>query len=131
MQFPHVTAAAPWARRLTLFATLLVGVSLLAGLAGAQQQTFTPRDESPEEYPAGPGRDETFYSCTACHGFKLVAQQGMTRQRWDDTLVVMTQRHGMPALEGSDRELVLNYLETHYPPTAAAPGGWQNPFLNR
>ena len=43
------------------------------------QTTFTPRDESPEEFPAGTGRDETFYACTACHGFRLVAQQGMTR----------------------------------------------------
>ncbi|MDP2411319.1 MAG: hypothetical protein Q8M26_13665 [Pseudolabrys sp.] len=126
-----MSAAAPSARRLTLLATLLVGVPLFAGFAVAQQQTFNPRDESPEELPAGPGRDETFYSCTACHGFKLVAQQGMSRRQWEDTLVVMTQRHGMPALEGDDRELVLKYLETHYPPTAAAPGGWQNPFLNR
>ena len=102
-----------------------------AGLAAAQQPSFTPRDESPEELPAGPGRDETFYSCTACHGFKLVAQQGMSRRQWEDTLVFMTQRHGMTALEGEDRELVLNYLEKNYPPTAAAPGGWQNPFLNR
>ena len=43
------------------------------------QTGFTPRDESPEEFAAGAGRDETFYACTACHGFKLVAQQRMTR----------------------------------------------------
>ena len=27
----------------------------------------------------------------ACHGFKIVAQQGQTRQQWDDTLNWMTQ----------------------------------------
>src|SRR5918999_3545332 len=47
------------------------------------QTNFAPREESPEEFPAGPGRDETFYACTACHGFRLVAQQGMTRAQWE------------------------------------------------
>ena len=46
--------------------------------AVAQAPQFTPRDENPEDFPAGPGRDDTFYACTGCHGFKLVAQQGMT-----------------------------------------------------
>ena len=54
-------------------------------MAPAMAQTsFTPRDESPEEFVAGAGRDETFYACTACHGFKLVAQQGLTRAQWDE-----------------------------------------------
>jgi len=112
-------------RSLFLVAALLI---LAVGLAQAQK--FIPRDESPEEFPAGPGRDETFYSCTACHGFKLVAAQGMNRRQWEETLAVMTAKHGMPNLEGRDRELVLNYLETTYPPHAPT-GGWQNPFLKR
>ena len=49
------------------------------------QTNFTPREESPEEFVAAPGRDETFYACTACHGFKLVAQQGLSRARWEDS----------------------------------------------
>lgn len=64
--------------------TLLFAVAFLAAatlVAFAQAQSFTPRDESPEEFPAGAGRDETFYACTACHGFKLVTQQGMNRNR--------------------------------------------------
>jgi len=110
---------------------LLLVVALLTWAAGlAQAQKFTPRDESPEEFPPGPGREETFYSCTACHGFKLVAAQGMNRRQWEETLTVMTAKHGMPNLEGNDRELVLNYLATAYPPRRPA-GGWQNPFLNR
>ena len=108
----------------------LVAALLTLAIGLAQAQKFTPRDESPEEFPAGPGRDETFYSCTACHGFKLVAAQGMNRRQWEETLAVMTAKHGMPNLEGRDRELVLNYLETTYPPRAPT-GGWQNPFLKR
>jgi hypothetical protein len=42
------------------------------------QSTFTPSDESPEDFRPGAGREEASYVCTACHGFKLVAQQGMT-----------------------------------------------------
>ena len=85
----------------------------------------------PGRRTAGPGRDETFYTCTACHNFKLVAQQGMSRRQWDDTIDWMTEKQNMPKLEGKERETVLNYLEAAYPPTAPAGGGWQNPFLNR
>ena len=85
--------------------------------------------ESPQDFPAGPGRDETFYACTACHGFKLVAQQGMTRAQWEDSINLMIRRHNMPPLDDKDRETVLNYLETAYPPRApAGRGGWVNPF---
>src|SRR4029079_13744516 len=58
---------------------LAASLYLAATAAGAfaQAQNFTPRDESPEEFPAGAGREETFYACTACHGFKLISQQGM------------------------------------------------------
>ena len=68
------------------------------------QTTFTPRDESPEEFAAGAGRDETFYACTACHGFKLVAQQGMTRAQWEDSINLMIRRHNMPPLDDKDRD---------------------------
>lgn len=121
-----ITPAARVVRRVLLGLTLVA-----AGAAWAQQPAFTPRDETPEEFAAGAGRDETFYSCTACHNFKLVAQQGMNRRQWDDTIMLMTQRHGMPPLDDKDREVVLNYLEAAYPPRAPAGGGWQNPFLNR
>ena len=108
----------------------LVAMAGLAWIAPAiAQSTFTPRDESPEDFPAGGGRDETFYACTACHGFKLVAQQGMTRAQWDDSINLMIRRHNMPALDDKDRATVLGYLEAAYPPLQpAGRGGWQNPF---
>jgi hypothetical protein len=118
-----IFAAARVARRLVICAL----ASALALPAAAQN--FTPREENPEDYPAGAGREDTFYACTACHGFKLVAAQGMNRRQWEDTLALMNQRHGMPALDAKDREVVLNYLEATFPPVAR--GGWQNPFLNR
>lgn len=101
----------------------------MAAQAAAAQPaaTFTPRDENPEDFPTGPGRDTTFYACTACHGFKLVAAQGMSRGQWEDSLDWMVKRHNMPPLDEGDRKTVLDYLEGTYPPRAA-PRGWQNPF---
>ena len=111
--------------RLMWFA--LAGAALIA--PAVAQQAFTPRDESPDEFVAGAGRTETFYACTACHGFKLVAQQGMTRAQWEDSINLMVRRHSMPPLDDKDREVVLNYLEAAYPPRApAARGGFVNPF---
>lgn len=127
--------AAPCARRSSVAIVAAAALALMlcaAPEAVAQSQTFTPRDETPEEFPAGPGRDETFYSCTACHNFKLVAQQGLNRRQWDDSLNWMTEKHGMPKLEGDERKQVLDYLEASFPPRAPAQGrGSPNPFLNR
>jgi mono/diheme cytochrome c family protein len=126
------SAAARYARRFAL----AVGAGTLAvlstGAGFAQQGQFIPRDETPEEFPAGAGRDETFYACTACHNFKLVAAQGLNRRQWEDSLNLMVSKHNMPPLDDADRKVVLDYLETTYPPRApASGGGWQNPFLKR
>jgi hypothetical protein len=54
----------------------------------------------------------------------------MSRHRWDSTLNMMTERHGMPEVEGEDRKAILDYLEKAFPESDTA-GGWQNPFLKR
>ena len=128
MRSQRQTAAAEMMRRLLLAAALL---GLLPGLTSAQQAAprFVPSDESPEDYPPGPGRDDAFYNCTACHGFKLIAQQGMNRRQWEDSINLMVAKHNMPPLDGKTRETVLNYLEATFPPRTQR--GWQNPFLNR
>src|SRR5690606_23873261 len=100
------------ARRRSVLAAILAA-GMIASAAEAQlhtQKQFVPREESPEEFPDGPGRDETFYLCTACHNFKLVAAQGLNRRQWDESFQLMIDRHGMANIEGEDRELVLDYL---------------------
>ena len=84
-------------------------------------------EETPEQYPAGEHRDDTFYFCTACHGFKIVAQQGQSRARWNDTLDLMTSVHGMVEVQGEQREQMLDYLAKAFP-ERRAPGGWRSPF---
>ncbi len=98
--------------------------------AQAPPPAFEPSEEKPEDYPPGPGRDDTFYGCTPCHGFKLVAQQAQTRRQWEETLDWMTQKHNMPPPDEKTRKAMLDYLEAAYP-ARTTPRGWQNPFLPR
>ena len=114
-------------------ALFALAIAALASSATAAAQTPAPEfragDERAEDFPDGPGREETFNACTGCHNFKLVAAQGMTRPQWDGTLTWMTQRHNMPDIQGEERELILRYLEAHYGPRTPARGGsWKNPF---
>jgi hypothetical protein len=55
-----------------------------------------------------------FYLCNACHSLRTVQQQGLPRDRWDDLLHWMTEKQGMPALEGTERDVVLDYLAKNY-----------------
>jgi hypothetical protein len=79
--------------------------------------------------PDGPGREESFYSCIACHSFQVVTRQGMSRAMWDDTITLMVERHGMPELQPDEREIIVEYLAEKFPPTAGGSRrGWTNPF---
>jgi hypothetical protein len=94
----------------------------------AQAKRERPPEEQPQQFPDGPNREETFYFCTACHGFKIVASQGMSRSRWNETLDFMVTRHNMPDVQGADRVRMLDYLESAFP-ERRQPGGWKNPFV--
>jgi mono/diheme cytochrome c family protein len=101
-------------------------LALLAAVPAAAQQ---PRlYEAPEDLPEGEGREEAFYQCSACHGFNLVARQGMSRDFWEDTWDLMVERHGMFDPGPQAREAIVSYLTETFPPRAE-PGGWKNPFM--
>ena len=63
--------------------------------------------------PAGPGQEETFYACNACHSIRLVTQQRLPRKRWDHLLDWMVEKQGMAELSAEERALILDYLATH------------------
>ncbi|MEM9640782.1 MAG: cytochrome c family protein [Pseudomonadota bacterium] len=72
-----------------------------------------------DEYEFGvlfdaPGVDTTFYYCVACHSERIVAQQGLTREEWDDMLVWMVEEQGMSEIDGPDRTEILDYLAENY-----------------
>jgi hypothetical protein len=112
-------------------AGLMLGAGLLLATSMALAQAPAPSEETPEMFPAGPNRDEAFYACVACHNFKLVAAQAMSREKWGETLDWMVTKHNMPALPADERGKVLDYLAEVFPTKAPAQqGGWKNPFLN-
>lgn len=92
-------------------------------------QVARATDETPEVLPDGRGRDETFYLCTACHGSAIIRQQGMPRERWNETFDWMIEKHRMPDPGAADRNLIVDYLASAFPPRQQR--GRANPFLNR
>jgi hypothetical protein len=117
--------------RAVVGALVIAGIVVLgllpASEGAAQTKRVRPAEEGPEQYPEHPNRDDAFYFCTACHSFKLVAAQGMSRDRWDESLTWMVTRHNMPDVQGEDRRKILDYLEKAFP-ERPNPRGWQNPF---
>ncbi len=97
--------------------------------AAAPAQIARATDETPDDLPDGKGRDETFYLCTACHGTAIIRQQGMPRERWDESFDWMIEKHRMPDPGAADRALIVDYLASSFPPRQQR--GRANPFLNR
>ncbi len=105
-------------------------VPAVMGLALARAVAAQEVGEDPSVLPEGPYRDEVFYLCTACHSSHLVRNQAMSRERWDETLTWMSERHGMPELAGEERGRVLDYLTAHFGPAVQGQSG-RSPFLAR
>jgi hypothetical protein len=79
--------------------------------------------------PAGPGQEETFHGCTACHNTAVIRRSRLTREQWDGLMDWMHDRHGMNPLEGEERRVIVDYLARHFGPAPAGARG-RNPFLN-
>ena len=66
--------------------------------------------------PPGEGREETHAICAACHSLRIVQQQGLSAERWDELLVWMTEKQGMPKLPADERQRIIAYLAKNYGP---------------
>lgn len=93
-----------WARR---YLTVAGAVFLLATPAGADS------DDDYDGLPPGKGRDEVYSYCAACHSAKLVSQQGLSRESWDETLDWMVEEQGMVEPDDEMRTLILDYLSKY------------------
>lgn len=107
-----------WASIAALSAVLLTGA--------ATAQIEPAAEDKPENYPDAPHRESTFYFCSACHGFKLVAQQGLNASRWNEIIDTMEQKHGAAETRGEERDAMVEYLSTAFPQKQKP--GWRNPF---
>lgn len=85
------------------------------GATPAAAETTLPEEE-PEfgVLKVAPGVEETFYACTACHSEMIVAQQGLTREHWDESFEWMVEEQGMSEIDEPDRTIILDYLAKHY-----------------
>ena len=91
----------------------LGGFASAEGVAPAPPGQLAQADEW-GGLPAGPGREEVYGICGACHSLMIVKQQGLSREAWDETLVWMVEEQGMPELDPESLGLVLDYLADHY-----------------
>jgi cytochrome c553 len=101
-------------------------------LAQRQAEAAAAMAEQQEEETVlaeGEGRSEVFGYCTACHNTALIRRSAFTRERWDELMDWMAEKHGMNPLEGEFRDTIVDYLARHYGPRARGPRGG-NPFLN-
>ncbi len=64
----------------------------------------------------GPGLAAVERHCTNCHSTRLIIQNRMSRERWEDNITWMQETQGLWDL-GSDHDIVIDYLATHYVPT--------------
>ncbi len=103
--------------------------ALWVGPAASQPATAEESVETPEVLPEGRGREETFYRCVACHSTAVIRRSGLSRERWDELMDWMAERHGMPPLEGEDRQIIVGYLAGAFPPREQRRRGPANPFL--
>ena len=54
-------------------------------------------------------------NCTNCHSAKLVTQNRMTEERWNETIKWMQKKQGLWEL-GDDQKIIVDDLGKNYPP---------------
>ncbi len=67
----------------------------------------------PIKLPKDKGREEVEIYCGSCHSLRLVVQQRMGKNDWDELLVWMVEEQEMDPIPSDDRTLVLDYLAKH------------------
>ena len=98
---------------------LVVAVHVAVGEDSEEAGTVTvSQSESPGlgVLAAGDGAVETYAYCIVCHSERLVAQQGLTGQGWEEVIDLMVEEHGMAPITAPVLDRVLGYLSTHYGP---------------
>jgi hypothetical protein len=87
---------------------------LCIGIFGAAIGGAAVRVAAQATLPEGPNRDLVERKCGSCHSLEMVAINGRTEEKWNNTIDEMTS-YGLQ-LSPSDRALVLVYLTMYLPP---------------
>ncbi len=90
-----------------------------ADFGRASAAPAVPQAPEPEDFGlmvSAPGASETFDACTPCHSERIVVQQGLTREQWDELMVWMVEEQEMEPIEDNALAVILDYLAEHYGP---------------
>jgi cytochrome c len=119
MPFPGIKSAIERAHLIAYLRTLSDNPVALpdVGSAPAGASTASVNDD-PQQWqglPPGPGREDVFYRCKACHSLMIVKQQGLSRAAWEESLEWMVEEQGMTPIEdAATRNRILDYLAAHF-----------------
>jgi hypothetical protein len=64
--------------------------------------------------PDGPGAEETYYQCVACHSTGIIKQQRVTDQRWNELWLWMVEAQGMVEPDADTKAVILAYLKQNF-----------------
>jgi hypothetical protein len=77
----------------------------------------------------GTGRAQVQINCIPCHSTAIIAATHATRERWDELITTMQQKHGLWPLVPTIRTQLLDYLAATQPPSdPALNAGKQTPW---
>lgn len=100
----------------TLLATMILAAIVTPGhAADPQTAPDVPIGSSLESLPEHEGRNVTFAFCSPCHSMRLVAQQRLDRDGWEEVIDWMADEQGMVELLPETRQVVLDYLAWAFP----------------
>lgn len=118
MPFPGIKSTVERAQLIAYLRTLSDNPVALPEAAAAPAGASVASVDDTQQWqglPPGPGREDVFYRCKACHSLMIVKQQGLSRAAWDESLDWMVEEQGMTPIEdAATRNLVLDYLSTHF-----------------
>ncbi len=133
----HQTKDAKMKEKLPFLRAALCASVVLCATASVSQQAYDPMRpavnpllpgasvQSPDapdveldpelgNLPVGPGAEDTYYQCIACHSTAIIRQQRLTDERWDYLWRWMVEDQGMYEPEEETKDLILTYLKTHF-----------------
>jgi hypothetical protein len=106
-------------------------IFLLGWLTGLAAE---PRNISAiQSLKPGKGRELIQVNCMPCHSTAIIAATHATRERWDELITTMQQKHGLWPLVPATRNQILDYLAATQPPSdpaldAAKQAPWAEPL---
>ena len=114
-------------RRLRYLILPVLAVSAISSI-GVSHADEKPLDEV-SGFVIDDGWELTNAHCASCHSAKLVTQNRMDRDGWQETIRLMQAEHGLWDLGGAE-PVIIEYLDLHYSPDESRSGVRKGRLLN-